>query len=119
LNLRKHNSRSNASLARSMLCGQGANTGDELVQKLIGLHEHCEVSTAMNRNKGLQRCLHGLLVFSRKHRRSRKVFVSLEDKHGDREFEAEFLWSLRLELGDKMLAAKQLALSESLKSWMV
>src|SRR5229473_5369199 len=93
----------------SMACGQRANTGDEFVEKLIGLHEHGKVSAAPDRNKSLLRRFHGHLVLSCKACRGGKVFFSLEDKHRDGEFEAEFLWPFSRCLADKMLAAKQVA----------
>jgi hypothetical protein len=45
-----------------MLYGQRANPLDKLVQKLIGVHEYGKVPTAIQRHKGLLRCLHGLFV---------------------------------------------------------
>src|SRR5260370_23857868 len=74
----------------------------ELLEKLIGVHEHRKVPATVDRHKLFTRCFDGLEVIPSKCSRSRKVFSSLNEEHRKRKFEAEFFWSLRLGLAHKM-----------------
>jgi hypothetical protein len=95
----------------SVRYGQRANQLNELLQKLIGVHEHGKVPTTVDRHKLFARCFDGVEVSSSKRSRSRKVFSSLNEEHRNRKFKAEILRPAGLRLGDESFAAQHLAIN--------
>src|SRR5271170_4041331 len=94
--------------SRSVRYDQRTNLSNEFLQKLIGVHEHSKMPTAVDRHKGLAGCLDGVEIISSEHSRSRKVLSSLNEKHRNRKFEAEVLQHAGRRLGDETLATQLL-----------
>src|ERR1017187_1598495 len=61
---------------------QRAHAFDEFLQKLVGVHEHREMTT-MDWHKLLAGCFHGLDVMPGKGGRSGEILVALKNKHRD------------------------------------
>ena len=75
--------------------GQRADALDELLQKLFRVHKHCEV-TADDRYECFPGRFHRVYVVSIQGGRSSEVLCPLEDKHRDRELQAEFRGALEV-----------------------
>src|SRR5208282_6624199 len=93
------------------MCGaERANSRSELLQELIGMHEHGKVSAALDRHKLLARSFDGFEIFSSERSRSREIFLSFKDEYRDRELQSEVRGSHRRRLRDKAFGAQHLAI---------
>jgi len=66
-----------------MAYGQRPNLSGELLQKLIRLHEHRKMPSALDRHERLSRCLDPVEVAPSQRCGRREVLGTLEDEHWD------------------------------------
>src|SRR5271155_5796885 len=89
---------------------QRAHPRHELLEKLIGVHEHCKVPATADRHERFARRFNGFQVLLSQRRWSCKILLTLKNKYGNGEFQAKVCRSDGLGLRDEAIGAQHLAL---------